>query len=720
MIHASPLSRRVALVAAPVLLALLVLAAPAGAQVAPSDRWQFESVPHDTFEYEWTDCKGRTETYGLASAVWNDVAYNPAPKDPNDPEALLVGGFPGCEADPAGGFAVVALVNRTGVHKVHVESPASTLYKVSWEPSGRYAVIVGAYDKIMKYKDGVVKDIFTDSEFFNITVRSASAHFHGRDVKFKPNGQYAMITGTDIILAYNESDGLKPIFIPSKIPGVKESYLLKTVGWAPNSSFAFVSGARKHANNTIELGSLMLWSEESWKCSQYKLSAPCMVYLFPYGRFTPWLTDINGITFEPNGRTAWIVGFEANLKGTVLKWCHGGCTRNGHEFQWHPYTHPSDLKGVAWQPSGNRGLMIGLESNFTLNMEANAITPILDKDLCRQVLPPRPWLNNTTIPRSCGRFHGVAWSPNGLEALIVGQGNRDISQVLRYTLNVTPTLTVTTPVEGQVYRSEVLAFTGVANAFAPNRPVNKVEYAIDDGAWREAFVFPAGHVTTWFVSWNATADNATYGNHTLRLRGHDGVSSTAVKSVRFQLREALAALPAPALASARDLGTGLEVNATKGGFFNLTWSLVEGATLYEVQETTANTDTGWALAAREFRASPPFDVFCRAKGHYWFRVVARGEAPASMPSNVVGVNVTEGCTSSSTTKPPIDPNPTTPTKPTGPTGPSTILLPGNNTNETPPPDVKPPKTGIPGFEVLALVAAIAVLVGVGPRRQAKR
>ncbi len=238
---------------------------------------------------------------------------------------------------------------------VFVGQPVTTqLREVSWKPDGSYALISGDSAVLLKYDGTQLTSMPT----------GISTGYNFWTVSWKPDGSYALIGGTSgLLLKY---DGIS-------ITTIKDQNTLTifAISWSPTGSYALIVGK----------GGVTLTYDGT------------AIRFFTSG--TSY--DLDAIGWNPSGQYALIGG----LNGTVLRF-------NGTQLgivNTSGLTGTNGIRSLAFNPSGTLALLVG-DNGMVLAYNGSILTRIAQVTFS--------WL------------YAVSWSPSGT-AYIVGNGGTELT-----------------------------------------------------------------------------------------------------------------------------------------------------------------------------------------------------------------------------------------------------------------------------------------------------
>lgn len=545
-----------------------------------------------------------------ARVFYRDIAWRP-----DGSYALVVGGIRGPSHNPCAGWSFVMSYTGASWEVLRNES-GCMLFKAAWHPDGSHAILVGERDTILKFEADTktFKDVWGLSSF-----ATAGEHFLPRSVAYRPNGEYALITGNDLLRFYPTATTtagaeVRDVLVPGA-HGQGDFY--DSVAWSPDGRYAIMEAGVTDANGTRALGAIVFYHTDAGACAKHgRSSAPCLYVTKLYGRMDPGFTDVDDITFGPIGKVAWIYGLDGG-QGTLMRY---GEAEDGFSF---PYTwnHESGrTSSMAWQPNSFKVLYTGYGDEQLTLSQSWRFTPILTNAKCQELWPE--WLD------SCPNLKEAAWHPGGEWALVIG----GTGWAFKFKPHLTPTVQIDAPVEGADVTGASLLVKGLALAQQTTRKVTDVQVRLDGGAWKPAGLGAAKSTGT---PWNTTLDVSALEagtRHTIEARASDdgGASWGALSSARFYVKD-----------TTRRWGT-LTLSAPDGtqvdNGFNLTWT-TEGDATYVVERSREPT----FITAETFLSEDPRVTFkWHVKGTWYFRVAARGGLNQGDWSNTVAIAVIYG------------------------------------------------------------------------------
>jgi PKD repeat protein len=238
---------------------------------------------------------------------------------------------------------------------VFVGQPVTTeLRQVSWKPDGSYALISGDSAVLLKYDGAQLTSIPT----------GITTGYNFWTVSWKPDGSYAIIGGTSgLLLKYNGTS----------IATIKDPNTLTifAISWSPTGTYALIVGK---GGVTLSYDGITIRS------------------------FTSGTTyDLDAIGWNPSGQYALIGG----LNGTVLRF-------NGTQvglINTAGLAGTNAIKSIAFNPSGTLALLVG-DNGMVLAYNGSTLT--------RLAQVTYSWL------------YAVSWSPSGT-AYIVGNSGVELT-----------------------------------------------------------------------------------------------------------------------------------------------------------------------------------------------------------------------------------------------------------------------------------------------------
>lgn len=643
-----------------------------------------------------------------------EIAWHPSGR-----YALIAGGLRGPSTDPTAGYQLLLRYdNETGaVTPVMNASGKPMLFAVKFAPDGTHALVVGEKDAVFRYDDatGAVKDLWTELQttFLASNPGEKPPTFLGRGMTYRPDGKYALLTGSGL-LAY--SDKLDPHFAVID-PG--EMKYFKAVAFAPDSSYAIVEGGDTYPENDPQgrggqarIGQLWFMGTTKERCERYYVDgrAWCMAkFAIPYGYFDPNRADAADITFHPIINASFVYGYDDKY-GSILRIRDNGTAPEvkqptaDYVPEWMVANHQAGkYTDMEFRPGGTRALVTAFGAPQIVEFDGLSVRPVLNDEIC-----------DDAFGKKCPSLESVAWHPTSSYALTVGL----YGSIIKISPTPLPELQITTPTESQTIVDKgatSLGVAGTAYATAFGSKIKSVKIAVDGGEWAEANVTGRFNPTNWRYRWNVSS--VLPGPHVLSVFAEDTqghVSHTVNLTVYV-------ALPPPPLEKP---AWSVENSTSRKGDFVLTWAPVPGALSYVVQDSRDPqfaVKVTWPVEAGD---TPSFESLSRDNGTFYFRVMAQGAPRPDSPwSDTITVNVTEGrrvptgldC---DVAEPP--PACTVPVECDDPPCGPLVLPPANGTdgNTTPPPPPKndtggnttPPKgtgSGTPGPGVLLAIAALA-------------
>jgi len=231
-----------------------------------------------------------------------------------------------------------------------IGQPVTTqLRQISWKPDGSYALISGDSAVLLKYDGTSLTSIPT----------SVSTGLNFWTVSWKPDGSYALIGGSSgLLLKYN---GVSVTAISD--PNTQTLY---AIGWNPTGNYALLVG---------KSGTMLTYDGTTVRSLT-----------------SGTIYDLDAVGWNPNGQYALIGG----LNGTVLRFNGTLATR----INTSGLTGTNAIKSIAFNPSGTLALLVG-DNGMVLTYNGSTLT------LLTQVT--FSWL------------YSVSWSASGT-AYIVGNG----------------------------------------------------------------------------------------------------------------------------------------------------------------------------------------------------------------------------------------------------------------------------------------------------------
>ncbi|TMI62271.1 PKD domain-containing protein [Candidatus Bathyarchaeota archaeon] len=236
-----------------------------------------------------------------------------------------------------------------------IGQPVTTqLRQISWKPDGSYALISGDSAVLLKYDGTSLTSIPT----------GVSTGLNFWTVSWKPDGSYALIGGSSgLLLKYN---GVSVTAISD--PNTQTLY---AIGWNPTSNYALLVGK----------SGIML----TYDGATVRSLTSGTIY------------DLDAVGWNPNGQYALIGG----LNGTVLRFNGTLVTR----INTSGLTGTNAIKSIAFNPSGTLALLVG-DNGMVLTYNGSTLTLL------------------TQLTYSF--LYSVSWSPSGT-AYIVGNGGTELT-----------------------------------------------------------------------------------------------------------------------------------------------------------------------------------------------------------------------------------------------------------------------------------------------------
>ena len=236
-----------------------------------------------------------------------------------------------------------------------IGQPVTTeLRQVSWKPDGSYALISGDSAVLLKYDGTQLTSIPT----------SVSTGYNFWTVSWKPDGSYALIGGTSGLLLKYDGVSVTAISDPNTLT-------IFAIGWNPTSNYALIVGKSGAALTYDGTSVRSLTSGTAY--------------------------DLDAVGWNPNSQYALIGG----LNGTILRF-------NGTQItpiNTNGLTGTNAIASIAFNPSGTLALLVG-NNGMVLSYNGSTLT------LLSQVT--FSWL------------YGVTWSPSGT-AYIIGNGGTELT-----------------------------------------------------------------------------------------------------------------------------------------------------------------------------------------------------------------------------------------------------------------------------------------------------
>jgi len=236
-----------------------------------------------------------------------------------------------------------------------IGQPVTTeLRQVSWKPDGSYALISGDSAVLLKYDGTQLTSIPT----------SVSTGYNFWTVSWKPDGSYALIGGTSGLLLKYDGVSVTAISDPNTLT-------IFAIGWNPTSNYALIVGKSGAALTYDGTSVRSLTSGTAY--------------------------DLDAVGWNPNGQYALIGG----LNGTILRFDGTQTT----PINTNGLTGTNAIASIAFNPSGTLALLVG-NNGMVLSYNGSTLT------LLSQVT--FSWL------------YGVTWSPSGT-AYIIGNGGTELT-----------------------------------------------------------------------------------------------------------------------------------------------------------------------------------------------------------------------------------------------------------------------------------------------------
>ncbi len=255
----------------------------------------------------------------------------------------------------------------------------------------QYALVVTAEGKIYKlYQNGT------------LTLVGQPVTTPLRQVAWKPDGTYALITGDFAVLM--KYDGTQLTTIPT---GISTGYNLWSVSWKQDGSYALIGGSAglllKYDGVSVKqisnAGGTTILSMSWHPSGSYVVMACKSGVLRTYDgtsirSFSTGTTnDLNTVAWNPNGQYALIGG----LNGVVL-------TFNGTlvaPVNTNGLTGTNAVKSIAFNPSGSLALLVG-DNGMVLTFNGSTLT---------------------LLPNITGNWlYAVSWSSSGTAYILGGSG----------------------------------------------------------------------------------------------------------------------------------------------------------------------------------------------------------------------------------------------------------------------------------------------------------
>jgi len=236
-----------------------------------------------------------------------------------------------------------------------IGQPVTTeLRQVSWKPDGSYALISGDSAVLLKYDGTQLTSIPT----------SVGTGYNFWTVSWKPDGSYALIGGTSGLLLKYDGVSVTVISDPNALT-------IFAIGWNPTSNYALIVGKSGAALTYDGTSVLSLTSGTAY--------------------------DLDAVGWNPNGQYALIGG----LNGTILAFNGTRIT----PINTNGITGTNAITSIAFNPTGTLALLVG-NNGMVLSYNGSTLT------LLSQVT--FSWL------------YGVTWSPSGT-AYIIGNGGTELT-----------------------------------------------------------------------------------------------------------------------------------------------------------------------------------------------------------------------------------------------------------------------------------------------------
>lgn len=624
---------------------------------------------------------------------------------PDGSYALVAGGIRGPATDPSNGYQLLLRYdNATGrVTPVVNASGKPMLFAVKFHPSGSHALVIGEKNTILRYdaSTGAVEDLWVTflAQYPTPTPKPGEPPapptvLLARGLAYRPDGQYAFITGSSLV-AYNDAAREFRILEPG------EDRYYKAIAVAPDSSYAIVEGGDTDEEGQARIGQIWFLGLTPERCARYLSGgeSTCLLkFRVPYGLYEPNRSDPADITFHPIINASFVYGYD-DTHGTILRIMDNGTSPDAKHPQadyvpgWMQANHKDGkYTDMEFRPHGSRALVTAFGDPQLMEFDGLSIRTIANDTLCTAALGHR-----------CPELESVAWHPTGAYAVAVGL----YGGMIKITPLPEPEVTIERPTPSETVVDDGdtrLVVSGNALATHFGARIAKVEVRVDDGPWQEADVGTRFNPVNWFWQWNVTG--VMPGPHNVTVRATDDAEHVS-KEVGITV---YVALPPPPLATPRVTTENL---TSRFGDFTFSWTPVEGAREYEVQDSRDPeflTKVTWPMGD-----ATTFESFARDNGTFWFRVRALGEPrPASAWSESFTVDVTEGRRAR------VDPPDVT-----DPNDPGLPSIDGNATdgnatppeddgdddapaNETPGDDAPPEGSDTPAPALLAVLAAFAL------------
>src|SRR5947208_2440895 len=236
-----------------------------------------------------------------------------------------------------------------------IGQPVTTqLRQVSWKPDGSYALISGDSAVLLKYDGTQLTSIPT----------GVSTSYNFWTVSWKPDGSYALIGGTSGLLLKYNGVSVTTISDPNTLT-------IFAIGWNPTGNYALMVGKSGAALTYDGTSVRSLTSGTAY--------------------------DLDAVGWNPNSQYALIGG----LNGTILRF-------NGTQItpiNTNGLTGTNAIASIAFNPSGTLALLVG-NNGMVLSYNGSTLT------LLSQVT--FSWL------------YGVTWSPS-VTAYIIGNGGTELT-----------------------------------------------------------------------------------------------------------------------------------------------------------------------------------------------------------------------------------------------------------------------------------------------------
>lgn len=168
------------------------------------------------YRFDGTSFEDITVTWGnggFSTRGINDLAWSPS-----GDHCLMVGDYGGIYKYQNGTYSVLSL-------KDDYDNPGESYFGSSWRPDGKYALLVGFGGTIVKF-DG--------STFMNITSNTEETLL---DVDWSSDSSHALIVGSSGSIFMYDGDNVTSIYKD------EDESNINTVVWKPNGNYALIGGS---------------------------------------------------------------------------------------------------------------------------------------------------------------------------------------------------------------------------------------------------------------------------------------------------------------------------------------------------------------------------------------------------------------------------------------------------------------------------------------------